>query len=114
MGAFCRDAGIELIAYSPLMQGLLTCRWKKADEVPMYRARSRHFNTDRHAASRHGERGCEELLFKTLAKLEAISVSSGVALTDLAMAYPLHKGFATVIGGFTKASQLENNVKSVS
>jgi len=110
---FCKAEGIALIAYSPLMQGLLTGRWKNAEEVPMYRARSRHFNTDRHDASRHGEKGCEEVLFKTLAKIEAISASSGITMANLALAYPLHKGFDTVIGGFTKPSQLDANIEGV-
>lgn len=110
---FCRSQGIALIAYSPLMQGLLTGRWRSADEVPMYRARSRHFNTDRHAATRHGEAGCEELLFATLAKIEGIAKTSGISMTRLALAYPLHKGFATVIGGFTKAHHVESNLEAV-
>lgn len=110
---FCRNEGIALIAYSPLMQGLLTTRWKRAEDVPMYRARSRHFNTDRHEPTRHGEPGCEELLFKTLAKLEEIATSSGITLSNLALAYPRHKGFTTVIGGFTKSAQLDANVEGV-
>jgi len=110
---FCLAESIALIAYSPLMQGLLTGRWKSAEQVPMYRARSRHFNTDRHAPTRHGEAGHEELLFKTLARLEEIAASHGLSMTTLAMAYPLHKGFTTVIGGFTKPAQLEINVGAV-
>jgi aryl-alcohol dehydrogenase-like predicted oxidoreductase len=30
---FCKEQGIGVIAYSPLMQGILTGRWKTADEV---------------------------------------------------------------------------------
>jgi len=110
---FCKQQGIALIAYSPLMQGILTGRYKSAEEVPMYRARSRHFNTDRHAPARHGENGCEELLFSTLAKIEAIATSTGIGMTDLAMAYPLHKGFTTVIGGFTKQEHIDGNARGV-
>jgi len=49
-----RDNGIGVLAYSPLMQGLLTGRWTDADSVPQYRARSRHFKGTR-PLSRHGE-----------------------------------------------------------
>ena len=41
---FCAARGIGVLAYSPLMQGLLTGGWKSADEVPTYRARTRHFS----------------------------------------------------------------------
>jgi len=110
---FCQAEGIVLIAYSPLMQGILTGKWKSADEVPQFRARSRHFDTNRHACSRHGEPGCEALLFQTLVKLTDIANKWGISMTDMAVAYPLHKGFTTVIGGFTKATQLESNLKGV-
>lgn len=110
---FCRAEGIILIAYSPLMQGLLTGRWKSADEVPMYRARSRHFDTNRHSASRHGEPGTEALLFKTLTALEEVSKKWNISMANMATAYPLHKGFTTVIGGFTKVSQLDSNLEGV-
>merc|ERR1740130_2264962 len=95
------------------MQGLLTGRGKSAAEVPMFRARSRHFNTNRHAPTRHGEEGCEELLFSTLEKIEAVAKSSGISMVKLAMAYPLHKGFKTVIGGFTKPHHVESNLEGV-
>ena len=86
---FCQENGIGVICYSPLMQGLLTGRWKAADDVPTYRARTRHFNGKREK-SRHGEKGHEKLLFKTLAKIEKISQSSGISMLELALAWPLH------------------------
>ena len=47
------------------MQGLLTGKdWGTPDDVPTYRARTRHFKGDR-PKSRHGEAGHEELLFAT-------------------------------------------------
>jgi aryl-alcohol dehydrogenase-like predicted oxidoreductase len=41
---FCKANGIGVIAYSPLMQGILTGVYETADAVPTYRARSRHFD----------------------------------------------------------------------
>ena len=32
---FCKENGIGIFAYSPLMQGLLTGRWGKADDLPV-------------------------------------------------------------------------------
>ena len=55
---FCQSQGIGVLGYSPLMQGLLTGAWESADDVPSYRARTRHFN-GRRPKSRHGEEGHE-------------------------------------------------------
>ena len=110
---FCKKNGIGIVCYSPLMQGLLTGRWKSADEVPTYRARSRHFNGNRDK-SRHGEKGHEKLLFKTLASIEKISQSSGLSMLDLALAWPLRqKAVTSVIVGVTKQEQLPSNCKAV-
>jgi myo-inositol catabolism protein IolS len=66
---FCKEQGIQVIAYSPLLQGLLTGRWLKTEDIPEYRSRTRHFNSATNAKSRHGEAGQEEILFKTLVNL---------------------------------------------
>jgi len=110
---FCIEKGIGIFAYSPLMQGLLTGRYKNADEVPIYRARTRHFDGKRDK-SRHGEAGHEELLFKTIDAIRIISADSGISMPDLAIAWPLHQtGVACVIAGATKASQIESNIKAI-
>jgi aryl-alcohol dehydrogenase-like predicted oxidoreductase len=110
---FCQTKGIGVLAYSPLMQGLLTGAWRSADEVPQYRARTRHFSGTR-PKSRHGEDGHEDLLFKTLEALRAISVEADIPLHELALAYPLAQPAVTcVIAGATKAVQLEGNVKAI-
>lgn len=107
---FCRDRGIGIFAYSPLMQGLLTGAWKSVEDVPAYRARTRHFSGDR-PKSRHGEKGHEALLFSTLETLRGIAERAKIPLVDLAVAYPLAKNAAvtTVIAGATKVAQLEGN-----
>jgi len=111
---YCKEHGIRLIGYSPLMQGILHGRYEKPEEVPMYRARTRHFAASRHSCSRHGEDGHEELTFKTLAELKKVADKAGFALQDLALAYPLAKGFDTVIAGFTKSAYIESNLAAAS
>lgn len=111
---FCEQHGIATFAYSPLMQGILTGRWNTPDEVPTYRARSRHFDGKRDK-SRHGEAGHEALLFETLARLRAISDEVGIPLSDLALAYPLHRPCViTVIAGATKPEQVASNLRAAS
>jgi len=107
---FCNEQKIGVIAYSPLMQGILTGNYKTADEVPTYRARSRHFDGKR-PKSRHGEGGQEKLLFEAIDKIRVISAESGIAMSDLAVAWPLHTpGVITVIAGITKDHHVAKNV----
>lgn len=110
---FCEQQGIACFAYSPLMQGILTGRWKTPDEVPEYRARSRHFDGKRQK-SRHGEPGHEKMLFETLARLRGIAEEAGMPLADIALAYPLHRPCViTVIAGATKPEQVESNLRAI-
>jgi len=110
---FCEEQGIACFAYSPLQQGILTGRWTSADEIPEYRARSRHFNGNR-PKSRHGEAGHEKLLFETLERLNVIAEEHGVPLGDLALAYPLHRPCViTVIAGATKPEQVVANLRAI-
>lgn len=111
---FCEAKGIACFAYSPLMQGILTGRWKTADEVPEFRARSRHFDGKR-PKSRHGEDGHEKILFESLDRLRAIADEAQIPLADLALAYPLKKSCViTVIAGATKPEQVASNVRAAS
>jgi aryl-alcohol dehydrogenase-like predicted oxidoreductase len=111
---FCKDQGIGVIAYSPLMQGILTGRYKTADEVPTFRARSRQFSGKRDK-SRHGEDGHEEELFKAIAAVQAISKREGISMVDIALSWPLHNdAVGCVIAGATKDSQVHGNAKSIS
>jgi len=107
---FCNENKIGVIAYSPLMQGILTGNYKTADEVPTYRARSRQFSGKR-PKSRHGEGGQEKLLFEAIDKIRTISEESGIAMSDLAVAWPLHTpGVISVIAGITKEHHVAKNV----
>lgn len=115
---FCRQHGIGVLAYSPLMQALLTGRWKNGDELPPARARTRHFSGTR-PVSRHGEAGHEKLLFDTIANIRAIAeeetASAGgspVTMADLAFAWlAAQEGVTGIIAGATKYDQLERSIK---
>jgi len=110
---FCQQHGIQVIAYSPLMQGLCLGHWCKVDDVPTFRSRTRHFNQSNSGSkSRHGEEGHEKLLFETIENVRKISIKHGISMLDLSVAYPLHKGISCVIVGATKLSQVEGNAKA--
>jgi len=110
---FCKENNIGVFAYMPLMQGLLTCKWKTAAEVPEYRARTRHFNGNR-SKSRHGEEGAENETFATLEKIKAISDEYHISLNQIALAWPLaNPAVSCVIVGSTKEEQAQENIASV-
>jgi len=110
---FCKEHKIGIFAYSPLMQGLLTSEYTNANQVPVYRARTRHFNGKRDK-SRHGEEGHEQLLFETLVKLRDISKEHGISMLEMALSWPLHNDAVTcVIAGATKISHVTSNCNSI-
>ena len=109
---FCLEHGIRIIVYSPLQQAILTGRWTKADDVPVYRARSRHFNGKR-PKSRHGEEGHEELVFSTLAEVQKLCDGWKLGMSDVAIAYLLSQpAVETVIVGMTKPEHIERNKRA--
>ena len=109
----CRAHEIGVLAYSPLMHGLLAGRYASADEVPEGRARSRHFRSDRGLA-RHGEAGCETETFAALEALRSLSRQTGRSMADLALAWcGQQPGVASVIAGASTPSQLAANVTAL-
>ena len=95
------------------MQGILTGRYSKLGDIPVYRRRTRHFDSKSNEKSRHGEDGNDELLSSTLENLIAYSKEINIPMSDLAIAYPLHKnGISTVIVGATKSTQILSNANA--
>jgi len=107
---FCKEHNIGIIAYMPLMQGLLNCKWKTPEEVPDYRARTRHFNGKR-AKSRHGEEGAEKETFEALEKIKAISEEYHISLNQLCLSWTFYNpAVSCVIVGSTKIEQAHENI----
>lgn len=107
--AASRQTGMGILCYSPLMQGLLSGRFRHADDVPVGRTRTRHFRGDR-AMSRHGGTGCEALTFATIDRIRAIAAELGQPMADVALAWLLHRrGVASVIFGARTPQQVAEN-----
>jgi aryl-alcohol dehydrogenase-like predicted oxidoreductase len=97
----------------PLLQGILTGRWKSIEEMPQLRRRTRHFACTREG-TRHGEPGCETLLMDTLAKLEETAAGIGQPLATVALAWAMARpGVTSVIVGARNPRQLLRNVAAV-
>jgi len=95
----CREAGVGVLCYSPLLLGLLTGKFTAADQVPPSRARTRHFSSTR-PHTRHGEPGCEAATFEAIERIRQISRELGRTMADVALAWLLHQpGVVSVLAG---------------
>ncbi len=101
---------VSILPYSPIMQGLLTAKFKTADDVPEGRARTRHFSGGRPQAG-HGEAGAEAQTFETIEKLNDVAERLGQPLTHVALAWLLYqKSVPAVLVGARNVEQLKSNV----
>ena len=106
----CREHDLGILAYMPLMQGILAGRWKTIDDIPPKRRRTRHFASTREGAM-HTEPGAEDLLLDTLAQLGALANELGHPMADLAIAWLTRQpGVTSVIAGIHTSEQLRRNV----
>lgn len=108
----CERNHVGVLTYMPLLQGILTHRWKTIDEIPPLRRRTRHFSSER-SGTRHGEAGCEKLLLQTLDELDAMANSLGHPLADIALAWLMAQPAVTsVIIGARNPAQLKRNTNA--
>jgi len=108
----CIKSGFGILAYSPLMQGLLTGKFATADDVPPERARTRHFSGDRPDA-RHGEAGFEQATFDAVSAVWKISNEAGISMADAAVGWLLAQpAVAAAIVGARNAPQARANARS--
>jgi aryl-alcohol dehydrogenase-like predicted oxidoreductase len=109
----CREQDIGVLAYSPLMHGMLADKYQRADDVPDGRARSRHFTTERSQA-RHGEPGCEQETFAALDQIRSICQEIDRTMADVALAWvAAQPGVTCVIAGVRNAKQLQENIATM-
>jgi myo-inositol catabolism protein IolS len=102
----CVEQNIGILAYSPIMQGLLTGKFKTADEVPEGRARSRHFNTERRLA--------EDETFEAIAQVGQIASNLNVSMAALALAWVVRQpGISSAIIGARNPRQVAENLSAL-
>lgn len=109
----CREAQVGVLAYSPLAQGLLTGKFKGADEVDDERARIRLYSKNRPGTVHDGE-GCEKEVFEALNKINSICDDIGEPMANVALAWILQQpGITAVLAGARKPDQIINNARAV-
>ena len=103
----CADLGLGVLVFSPLAQGMLSGKYRSADEVP----------PDSRGAGEQGrllrERFFEPGHFARVSRLREIADGLGVPLARLAIAWTLRRPEVTsAIVGATRPEQLEENVSA--
>lgn len=110
----CEADGIGVLAYSPLMHGMLADKYATAADVPDGRARSRHFSTEREMA-RHGEPGCEHETFEAINAIRKIASDCGRSMASVAANWVAQQsGITSVIVGAASPEQLRANCEALS
>jgi len=109
----CYAKQIGVLAYMPLLQGLLSGRWTNAEDVPPQRRRTRHFSGKREG-TRHGEEGCEDAVFEALAGVRSVADRLGQPMATVALSWLLHKpGVTSAIVGGRRPEQVTRNLSAV-
>jgi myo-inositol catabolism protein IolS len=109
----CADAGVGVLCYSPLAQGLLTGKFRSPADVPEGRMRTRLFSGARTQA-RHGEAGCETLTFDAIDRIADLCQQLDYPMAQVAVAWLLHQpGVASVIAGARRPDQIRATAAAV-
>jgi len=110
----CARHRVSVTVYMPLMQGLLTGKFRTVEAVPPMRARTRHF-APTHPGTRHDEAGAEAETFAAIDRVAKICSAAGMPMADVALAWPLQQRIvSSVIVGVRNAEQVRANIKAAS
>ncbi|NLG37565.1 MAG: aldo/keto reductase [Clostridiales bacterium] len=110
---YCVKEEIGVVAYMPIMQGILTGKFDSLGDIPPARRRTIHFDSRNNPAARHGGPGVETELPEFLTKLSELARQSGMTPGDLSIAWVSSKpGISSVIAGCRSVDQLRQNVRA--
>jgi aryl-alcohol dehydrogenase-like predicted oxidoreductase len=107
----CHENNIAILPWGGLLQGLLTGKYKTADEMPTGRARNRLFANTR-PSQRHGEPGLEKEVFESLTKIQQICDKIPAPMNEVALSWLKdRKGVGSVLMGARTRDQVNRNLK---
>jgi len=109
----CQQHKTGILAYMPLLQGILADRFKSVEEIPPQQSRFRHFRPDREM-SKHGETGAEVEFWKTLEEIRQICREENQPMSQLAIAWVMAKSAVScVLVGTRNTTELAKNLEAV-
>jgi len=101
---FCKDQGIGLIPWSPLARGFLAGRYRRGRKADSPRYRSDKYFADRFFRPED---------FDVVERAQEIAKEKAVTVSQIALAWLLHKGVCAPIIGATKVEHVEDAVSSL-
>lgn len=108
----CMTHNIGIIAYMPLLQGILSGKFARLEDVPDNRLRTRHFRGNR-SGTLHDGPGAEKEINIALSKIRKIAQEEGYTMSDLALSWSIHKpGIVSTIAGARTREQIEANCRA--
>ena len=111
---FCREQNISVLAWSPLMQGVLTGKYQKISDIPFSRRRTVQFSKMGNPDSTHGEPGADAEVEALLVGLKSLSERTGIPCGTLAIAWLCNQpGVSCAIVGCRSVEQLHENMASI-
>lgn len=109
----CVSEKIGLICYSPLMQGLLTGRYARVEDVPDGIARTRLYSSDR-AMADHDEPACEDDVFASLQHIKSLSEDVHQPMSAVCLAWARQQvGVNSLLVGARSPAELHLNLPSI-
>lgn len=111
----CRECGVGVLTYSSLAQGLLSGKYKSANDFPVGRARTKLFDARVRTGARHGGNGFEPGTFAAIDRIREICAEIGEEMADVALAWSLAQpGITSVLAGGRTPQQALTNAKGAS
>ena len=112
---YCRAKGIGVVAYMPLLQGVLADHYASFDLLPASRRRTRHFDSRSNPACRHGLNGAEKETQATLENIRRIARRNHLGTPEIALKWVLaREGITSTLCGSRNVRRLEANVQAAS
>lgn len=109
----CRARGVGVLGYMSLLQGLLSDTFATLEAVPVWRRRTRHFNSAGTPHCRHGLPGAEPETFAALEAIRSIARRQGLTTSELALKWAIAgPGITSSLCGARNVGQLQMNLRA--
>jgi aryl-alcohol dehydrogenase-like predicted oxidoreductase len=111
---YCAEHNIGMLAYMPLMQGVLAGKYNSIKEIPLMRRRTVQYSKMDNPNNNHGGPGADAEVEGFLKALNELSKKTGISCSTLSLAWLCtKKGIASIIAGCRTVEQVLENEKSI-
>lgn len=112
---YCRTAGVGVVGYMTLMQGVLTDSYRRLADVPTWQRRTRHFDSRRTPECRHGLEGAEAETEAALKEIRRIAGRLNLTLPQIAVKWAIAgPGITCALCGSRSLRHLKENIRAAS